>query len=147
MGGGLLMNIIRIFFFLPTCFSTLFQNETLELQIWESVPPVFFFLCLIRCCWQIKPRQVCFLPLSTTVWKRRGRGCTAGHHFVSPTSNALLINFLLSSDSEILLTSTDWPFESAPKRADNVCATCTRSDWASIFACHPWWLGTWSTSK
>ncbi len=41
----------------------------------------------------------------------------------SPTNNRPLINFLLSSDAEILLTSTDWACKSAPnvqKRACNV---------------------------
>ena len=41
-----------------------------------------------------------------------------------PTNNALLINFLLSSDAEILLISADWACKSAPnvqKRVSNVC--------------------------
>ena len=49
-----------------------------------------------------------------------------------PTSKAPLVNFLQSSDAEILFTSTDWACRSAPKRAKNVCAGCTYSDWASI---------------
>ena len=35
----------------------------------------------------------------------------------SPTNNAPLINFFLSSDAKILLISTDWARKSAPKRA------------------------------
>ncbi len=41
----------------------------------------------------------------------------------SPTNNALLINFLVSSDAETLLISTDRAYKSAPKRA-KTCTQC-----------------------
>ena len=58
-----------------------------------------------------------------------------------PTNNALSINFRLSSDAEILLISTDWACKIGAKRAKNMYALCTYSNWASIFAYHLRWLG------
>ncbi len=40
---------------------------------------------------------------------------------IYPTNNALLINFLLSSDAEILLIITDWAYKSVPNVQKRVC--------------------------
>ncbi len=53
-------------------------------------------------------------------------------HVTHPTNSALLINFLLSSDAEILSLSTDWALQSGGKTCKNVYTTCTYSDWDSI---------------
>ncbi len=61
-------------------------------------------------------------------------------HSTFPTNSALVINFLLSSDAEISLISTDWACKSAPnvqKRVSNVCVFQLDSH----FAYHRWWLG------
>ncbi len=58
----------------------------------------------------------------------------------SPTNNALLINFLLSSDAEILLIITDWACKSAPNVQKRVCNAYV-SRLSFHFAYHPWWLG------
>ncbi len=76
-------------------------------------------------------------PFSSHEREREGGGENPAH-FASkheerrereyfPTNNALLINFRLSSDAEILLISTDWAYKIGAKRA-----TCTFSNWASI---------------
>ncbi len=43
----------------------------------------------------------------------------------NPTNNALLIYFLLSSDAEILLISTDWAYKSVPNMQKRVCNVYT----------------------
>ncbi len=62
--------------------------------------------------------------------------CTA-----QPTTTHLL-NFLLSSDAEILLNDHRLSMQVDAEGANNVQATCTCSDRASIFACHRCWLGS-----
>ena len=57
-----------------------------------------------------------------------------------PTNNALLINFLLSSDAEILLISTDWAYESAQNVQKRVCNVYIFR-LSFHFAFHHWWLG------
>ena len=57
-----------------------------------------------------------------------------------PTNNALLINFRLSSDAEILLISTEWAHKSVPNAQKHVCNVYIFQ--LSIhFGYHGWWLG------
>ena len=58
-----------------------------------------------------------------------------------PTSNALLIDFLLSCDAEIFVKNHWLSMQLGAKLAKNVYATCTCSDWASISSCRRCWLG------
>ena len=63
-----------------------------------------------------------------------------------PTNNALLINFLLRSDAEILLIRSDCAYKSAPNVQKLVCNVYIFR--LSIhFAYRRWWLGTKSTSE
>ncbi len=59
----------------------------------------------------------------------------------NPTNNALLINFLLSSDAEILLLSTDWAYKSAQNVQRRVCNVYILL-LSFHFAYHRWWLGS-----
>ena len=64
-----------------------------------------------------------------------------------PSNNALLINFRLSFDAEILLLSTDWAYNSVPNVQKCVC-TVYVFRLSFHFACHPWWLvRTCTTSR
>ncbi len=58
----------------------------------------------------------------------------------SPTNNALLINFRLISDAEILLLSTDWACTLAQNVQKHVCNMHTFR-LSFHFACHRCWLG------
>ena len=67
--------------------------------------------------------------------------------FVSyPTNNALLITFRLSSDSEILLLSTDWAYKLAQNVQRRVCNVHVFR-LSFHFACHRCWLGSYSKKK
>ncbi len=55
-----------------------------------------------------------------------------------PTNNALLINFRLSSDAEILLTSHRLSLQMSAKRAMRILHIFQPS---FHFAYHRWWLG------
>ncbi len=61
-----------------------------------------------------------------------------------PTNNALLINFRLTSDADILLISTDWAYKSVPSaRKKRACIAHIFQLSFFHFAYHRWWLGTW----
>ncbi len=75
-------------------------------------------------------RLVSFMEQHTTARKKKSYICSF------PTNNALLINFLLSSDAEIFVTNHRLSTHVGAQTCENVHATCTCSDWASIFACH-----------
>ncbi len=57
-----------------------------------------------------------------------------------PTHNALLVNFRLSSDAEILLISTNWACKSAPNLQKSVCNMYIFQR-SFHFAYHCCWLG------
>ena len=46
-------------------------------------------------------------------------------HFADPTNNALLINFLLSSDAEIFVNEHQLSIQNRRRTSKNVYATCT----------------------
>ncbi len=58
-----------------------------------------------------------------------------------PTNNALLINFRLGSDAEVLLMSTDWACKSASNVKKCVCIVHI-FQLSFHFAYHRWWLGS-----
>ncbi len=57
-----------------------------------------------------------------------------------PTNNALLVNFRLISDAEILSISTDWACKSVPIVQKRVCNVYV-FQLTLYFAYHRWWLG------
>ncbi len=57
-----------------------------------------------------------------------------------PTNNAPLVNFLLSSDAEILLISINRACKLVPNVQKRVCNVYT-FQLSFRFACHSWWLG------
>ncbi len=61
--------------------------------------------------------------------------------FSSPTNNAALINFRLISDAEIFVTKHRLSMQNCRQTCKDVYAMLTRSNRASIFAYHRWWLG------
>ncbi len=63
-----------------------------------------------------------------------------------PTNNALLINFGLSSDAEILLVSTDWAYKSAPN-VQETCVQCVRIPTELPFCIPPSVVGYLSRSR
>ena len=70
-----------------------------------------------------------------TIWERGGGGIKVHVRPAAkpdPTNNALLINFLLSSDAEIFVTKHRLSIQIGAKHAKNVHATCTCSVGASI---------------
>ena len=76
------------------------------------------------------------LPLSTkqviTTHKERHQAC--------PTNDALLISSRLSSNAEILWTSTDWAYRLAPNVCKRVCNVYI-FQLSFQFAYQRWWLG------
>ena len=83
---------------------------------------------VVHRCWEFF--VVCDRTENTShnIVKKKYLFLSAVWRWLCPTNNALLISFWLSSDAEMLLTSTDWGYKSAP----NVHAMCVDSNWASI---------------
>ncbi len=66
--------------------------------------------------------------------------CVCGEE-MHPTGNALLINFLLSSDADVLISNRRPSMQIGAQTCKNACAMCITFRVIFHFACQHWWLG------
>ncbi len=147
VGQSLQQGKIRISKNLAPPFSPLLQSISVcwALSFFTPPPPphgwfVSLSLSLCPCLCEVSRSPRRFQPLIYDSLRILNPGMvSASWTHLYPTNKALLMNFRLSSDAEILLLSTD-SIQIGTKRAKRVCNVYI-SQPSFHFAYHDWWSG------